>query len=361
MSNAVISKAEPSAQRLPLAVPSPDLAVSLPKSAFPYESEAFHQCWWTNLAPKFDIPFKGKDLLIHRKTMAKGLLRLHEARIAGWNNAWNQELTTERVSELEQLSQTSSWDYFKVVFSEEQRPEAALSLLRRKGYPMLEVDAPVQYSVDMQDGFDGYLKGLSHNSRKSLKKKTRRGQELNPQLVPVHDAEGIDGFFAELFLHHIAYWDEKAGGSYFNDAEERHFIVNWAKALHQSGQLVLERLLLNGETANLSMGIRVGEHFYWLLTINTGLHSEYVPGIISLYMRLEQLAAQGVTRFHMGAGDYFYKVQAANRKQTCRELLVANPKSLKGQLLLHWRTRQVEKARKLAEQQPSSESTGSDD
>ncbi|MCE3235592.1 MAG: Acetyltransferase domain [Vampirovibrio sp.] len=307
---------------------------------FPYETPVFHQCWWQFLASKFDIPVKSDDLLIVRKPILKGMVKLREARIAGWNNAWNQDLTPERVDELEELAHTSGWDYFRMCWTESRRHYQAFERLQQKGYPMLQRPAPVQYVVDMSDGFEGYLQGLSHNSRKSLKKKTRRGQALNPQLVPCTNAADIDAFFSELFLHHITYWDAKAGRSYFNDAEERNFIVGWAKTLHQSGQLVLERLVMGGETVNLSVGILAGSSFYWLLTVNTGLHNEYVPGIIGLYLRLEQLAAQGVTQFHMGAGDYFYKVQSANRQEACHDLIVCNPRSLKGKAYFYWLCRQ---------------------
>lgn len=324
-----------------------DLELTLPKmDVLPFETHAYHQCWWEFLASKFDIPVKHGDLLIYRKPVLKGLVKMREARIAGWNNAWNQDLTPARVEALEDLAHTSRWDYFRMIWTESRAEYQALDELAEKGYPILQMPAPVQYCIDLSDGFESYLQGLSHNSRKSLKKKTRRGQVLNPHLVPCTDEAQIDQFLAELFLHHMTYWDEKAGESYFHDIEERNFIVNWAKVLHRSGNLVLDRLVMGDETVNLSMGVRTGDAFYWLLTINTGIHSDYVPGIIGLYMRLEQLAEQGVTRFNMGSGDYFYKIQSANCQEACHELLVCNPHSLKGRAYFHWMRRQQAKALK---------------
>jgi hypothetical protein len=312
-------------------------------SVFPFETPVYHQCWWEFLAPKFDIPMKHGDLLIFRKPGLKGLIKFREARIAGWNNAWNQDLTPARAEALDELAHTSRWDYFRMTWSESRAELQAFEQLKAMGYPLLQMPAPVQYSIDLSEGFEGYLQGLSHNSRKSLKKKTQRGQILNPHLMPCTEAQDIERFFAELFLHHITYWDAKADGSYFHDIEERNFIVNWAKALHQSGNLVLDRLILGDETVNLSMGIRVADTFYWLLTINTGIHSEYVPGIIGLYLRLEQLAEQGVLRFNMGAGDYFYKIQSANHRELCHEVLVCNPQSLKGRAYFEWMRRETAK------------------
>lgn len=331
-----MSVAEVELKKLALAI-LPDV------SEFPYETAVFQHCWWEHLASKFDIPVKIGDLLIHRKPLLKGLLQFREARIAGWNNAWNQDLTSSRVAQLEELDHTSGWDYFQMTWSEDRAHYQDFEALRKKGYPMLQIPAPVQYGIDLNEGLDGYLKSLSHNGRKSLKKKTRRGQALNPQLLSCDNADEIDAFFAEFFCHHIRYWDTKAGGSYFHATEERNFIVNWAKALYSSGQLRLERLLLNGETANMSIGIVSGNTFYWLLTINTGAYSDYAPGIIGLYLRLEQLVNQGVTRFNMGAGDYFYKIQSANMQTRCQDLLICNPRSLKGRLYFEWMLRKQRK------------------
>ena len=327
----------------PISAQSPAESLVPETELFPYETETFFRNWWTHLACRFDIPVKGNELLIERKPLAKGLIQLKVARISGWNGAWNQRLTPARLRELMELNHTSPWDYFRVTLSESDRAALDLHELEKQGYRVLEQPAPCQYSIDLSSGLDGYLKGLSHNSRKNLKKKTRVAQTLNPTLVEVVDTNQIDSFFSELFTHHTRYWDEKAGSSYFHEPAERSFIVNWSKDLAREGKLRLDRLCMNGETVSLSMGILSGSQFHWLLTINTGLHLDYAPGIVGLYLRLETLAKQGVTHFHMGPGDYFYKIQCANQTTQSSDLIVINPSSLKGKLYYHWMKRQSEK------------------
>ena len=90
------------------------------------------------------------------------------------------------------------------------------------------------------------------------------------------------------------------------------------------------------------MAIRRGNAVYWLLTLNTGELLDMTPGMVGLHLRLEQLAEQGVTSFHMGSGDYFYKVQCANRQEACHEVVVCNARSLKGRLYYHWAKRQAQ-------------------
>ena len=318
---------------------------------FPYETALFQQCWWRHLASKFDIPVKMGDLLICNKLMAKGLIKLREARVAGWNNAWHQDLTAQRVTELEELAHTSGWDYFRLIWREDREHLQALDSLQKTGLLWLQKPAPTQYWIDLSQGFEAYLSTLSANGRKSLRKKARRSVSFNPELVPCHTDEEIDAFFTEFFPHHFAYWDEKAGGSYFHDLEEQQFIIHWAKALNQTSELLLDRLVMNGETVNMSMAIRTGDSVYWLLTLNTGRLLESTPGMVGLYMRLEHLAAQGVKRFEMGSGDYFYKVQSANRQEACHELIVCNPRSLKGRLYYQWAKRQKNQVASIASEE----------
>lgn len=304
--------------------------------SYPYETDDFHRTWWACLASRFDIPIKNRELLIHRKRLMKGLLVLREVRIAGWNAAWSQDLTANRIAELSELGRVTPWDYCRLTWSEDRAGFQALDKLAERGYQTLQTPAPPQHVIDLHNGFDGWLKSLSHNGRKGLKKKVRRAEPLSPQRVVFTEETDIEPFFEEFFPLHQAYWDAKADGSYFNHPEERRFIVEWAKALHRSGCLVLDRIFLDGDSVNLSMGLRMGNTFYWLLTINTGAHAEAGPGLIGLYLRVQDLVKQGVTRFNMGAGDYFYKVQSANSQEQCHDLIIVNPASRRGKIWLAW-------------------------
>ncbi len=274
--------------------------------------------------------------MVHRKKVAKGFLSLKEVRISGWNTAWDQALTEDRLAELQQLQQTNQWDYFRLRLKVNHDLPQSTERLAALGFPSVMVPAPCQYSIDLSQGLDAYMKGLSHNSRKSLKKKTRLAQALKPRLVTVSESKSVEQFLEELIQHHIQYWDQKVGHSYLNHPEEKQFLYHWALALHQSGQLVLDRLMMNDQTVNLSLGVRSGDAFYWLFTVNTGLFNEYAPGIVGLNLRLEACAQKNIQQFHMGAGDYFYKIQSANMTLPCADIYVINPDSWKGMLYHRW-------------------------
>jgi hypothetical protein len=319
----------------------------LDDNSYPYDTPGFYECWWRCLSIISDIPYKQNDLLVQRKKLAKGLFQIKEARIAGWRVAWSQDLTAERVESLKRLQKDFGWDYFRMTWSEDRDEKQRLDLLKAAGYNILQFEFSPEYIIDLSNGFEAYLKSLSHNGRKALKKKVRVAQELNPRIVPITDESEIVPFYEEFFSHHIPYWAEKNGYSYFSVPAEREFTLEWAKVLYRSGVLKLDRLVMNDETVSLSMGIQTGKTFYWVLTINTGLHNNYSPGMVSLAMRTEALAKEGIETFNMGAGDYFYKVQSASRLNACREIIVINPNSWKGKLYQQWLLRKHPEAVRL--------------
>jgi Acetyltransferase (GNAT) domain len=331
------------ATTVPEALPAVIAAKSVPPHL--YDMPDFYNAWWANLACQFDIPVKNRDLLIYRRRILKGLFSLREVRIAGWNSAWNQDLTAERVAELQELGRSTAWDYCRLTWNENRKDLQAFDALKKTGFIVFQQPAPTEYVVDLHDGFEGYLKSLSHNGRKGLKKKVRRAEELQPKRVVFDKESDIEPFFAEFIPLHRSYWDDKApGGSYFNRPDERRFIVEWCKALYRNGNLVLDRVIMGDKIVNLSMGVRLGDEFYWLLTINTGHYSDMGPGLIAMYLRVQELAAEGVTRFKMGSGDYFYKIQSANSQEACHDLIIVNPASIRGKLWLSWLQRQQKKA-----------------
>jgi CelD/BcsL family acetyltransferase involved in cellulose biosynthesis len=102
----------------------------------------------------------------------------------------------------------------------------------------------------------------------------------------------------------------------------------------------MDRLLIDGEVANLSVRLIFNQDAYFLLTVNTDAQQECVPGIVGFAMRIEELANEGIQCYNLGAGDFFYKVQSANRIANCQETIIFNPRSLKGTAYRAWLTRQ---------------------
>jgi hypothetical protein len=308
----------------------------IPPHCYPWETDMFHQCWKTSMLPKFKHLGQYQDFYVLKKPLLKNLLTLKELRLSGWNSAWSQAFDASRLTMLTNVHQTCQWDYFRVISTPPHQPDETEALLRSGGFNPIAVSIGDEFIIDLQKGLDQYYQSLSKNARRNVIRKVNKAEKLGHQIKLVdwpQTEEGIDDFFKLFFQHHIRHWDKKSGYSYFNDTNEQKFMVAYTRALAREGkQLLLKGLEIDGELAHLSMSIVSGSIQYWLLIIGTDCHSDLVPGILNLYLELQDAEARGIAQFNMGAGEYFYKIQLANIKRPRTELIVPNPKSFPGKV-----------------------------
>jgi hypothetical protein len=302
----------------------------------PFETLEFHQCWWEHLAPKFPITDRYQDLLVVKKKMLKGLLSLREMRIAGWNSAYDQDFTDIRCQDFLKFSTQAEWDYFRMDFKSNRESQQAFQQLKENGFELIALPAPTQYIADLTGGVDEYLSQLGRNTRQETRRKLRKAQPLNPHLVFYQTESEIDQFFELFFQAHIAHWDQKAGYSYFNDPQERAFMMAWAKALHRQGHVIFDAAFMGNEAVNFSIRLVYGNWTYGILTVNTGAYSEYFPGIVTLFLHFQDAFTRGIRFYNMGPGDYFYKVHTANKHISTHSMMVINPRSLRGRAYGVW-------------------------
>jgi hypothetical protein len=280
----------------------------------PYSLQSFYDCWWEHLSPKFNILQAQNNFVIHRRGIP-GKIGLKELRYAGWNSAWSQDFGPRDEKEFLTLLDNSQWDYFYLIWQESRKKGQAFKALRDMNLTLLQKPVSTAYWIDLSNGFDCYLNDLSAGRRKDIQKKLRKAAPLNPEMRRFRGEEGIEQFFSIFFKHHIKYWDQKTGHSYFNDPRERNFIQAWAKSLEKEGRLLLEGFYLNNTLSNLTMNILINHTLYSLITINTGAFPEHAPGLLSLYYRMKNAQEYNIL---------------ANRQDPYYALIIANPKSIAG-------------------------------
>ncbi|WP_303672554.1 GNAT family N-acetyltransferase [Vampirovibrio chlorellavorus] len=301
----------------------------------PYQLQSFFECWWQYLSPKFDIVDVHHNLAIHRREMCKGVA-LKELRYAGWNNAWSQDFDQRCYEQFASLQPQSQWDYLALTWPESRRAFQRFELLTELGLEIFQKPSSTAYWVDLHHGFDAYLSQLSAAKRKDIRRKLKKSEALHPELRRFSGIDGIQQFFSLFFKHHLAYWTQKAGHSYFSDLRERDFIVAWAQALEEQGALLLEGFYLNGTLTNLTMNILMGHTLYSVMTINTGEYQEFAPGLLSLYHRMARATEYNILQINLGDGEHGYKAGIANRTDPYYSLLLANPKSIRGQAYVNY-------------------------
>ncbi|MGE0201406.1 MAG: GNAT family N-acetyltransferase [Candidatus Melainabacteria bacterium] len=323
------------------AEPGVPVDAMLPADANPFDTPLLQRVWLETMASRFDEAERHGEWLIQRHRVFRDLMTLREARVVGWNSVMDQILTPNRVASFARDIQSRRWDYLRIHCNNRYLAMHDMAALKALGLQPVIAKAPTQYVIDLRQGWDGYWESISHNTRKSFRRKIKRAAELEPTFFYYDlDDATIDAFFEDYFRHHIAHWDEKAGGSYFRIPQEREFIKALVKAMRDAadagddsaGRPVLTGMRLKGDVASMSLSVISGDTLYWLLTINTGLFKEHFPGIVNMYLSAQAAAEQSFRFFNMGTGDYFYKVQAANMAIPGQVLLAANPQSLPGRL-----------------------------
>lgn len=302
----------------------------------PFEIPLFRDCWFAHLAEKYQVTERHGDFVLHRKTKAKGLLALNELKFFAGHTAWFQDFNDQRVDAFLAMQGKLDWDYCYTVWAESRAELQAFSRLETLGFPVLQGWAKPMHMIDLSKGYQGYLAQRNSKDRYNIRQKLRNAEKLHSELFLYERFEDIEPFFERFFELHVPYWQGKTGYSFFADPAEQRFTVEWAKALHKAGKLRLHGLNLNGKLANMSFGFMEGDTLYWMLTINTGHVLEVYPGMISLYLRIQEAANEGARQFNMGYGAMPYKLQTQTHTDPRNVLVVINPKSLKGKLFGAW-------------------------
>jgi len=298
----------------------------------PFECASFFETWWETLAPKFQPTRREGQMALVEKPVFKGRFRLKTIRVAGWNNGYYQGFCENRLREFLSLSRSSAWDYFDFKGNSRYVTPRIQDLFISRGLIPLEFAAEPTHVIDIRNGWNTYWENQGPKYRRDLNKKLRDAAHLNPQLVFYTGSVGIEAFFGQFFHRHLSYWAKIGGGSYFQDPREQAFIKRWAARLEESGQLMLTGLLMGGEIVNLGMNIICNNNLYGLLTINTGLHAAYHPGLINMHLTLQHASAMGLEKMDIGPGTTNYKKKLATHQEDGYKLLVINPRSVAGQL-----------------------------
>lgn len=309
---------------------------------YPFSSDEYYDCWWHYLSPKFNIKNKNKYTALIHQPFFKNLLKLKQIRLAGWNSSLSEIAPSDSFEQFEQIASNSAWDFLTWDTVYPKQNEHLIQALRKQGFNIYTFPSPSHYSVDISHGYEKFMAEKSSKKRKNIRIKLDKAVALQPKLIQEYDVKAVEPFFETFFEHHIPYWNKKNGSSYFNCEYERKFIVAWAKELARKEQLLLQYFSLNNEPANLSMSIATESYQYYALTINTGAYLDYLPGIVSLYHRIQEAENLNFKYFLMGYGDYQYKLQAANVEQTGTSFFVPNPKSLPATGYLMYLTKRME-------------------
>src|SRR5690606_28897106 len=105
-----------------------------------------------------------------RLTAGKGLLEIRELRTSGSAIAWYQDFNEEKLHAFMDIHRQTRWDCLRLIWDEDRADRQQFKALEALGYRPVHAPVPSHSVVDLQEGWEPYLKSRSRNVRNNLKK-----------------------------------------------------------------------------------------------------------------------------------------------------------------------------------------------
>lgn len=306
--------------------------------AHPFESEVFQQCWLTYLAKHFKAVQQYRDLVICIKSGKLPFFHLRKMEFIGNSAPFGNTIDAQQFNDLLCFMKQSRWDVFQMKgyqsplrgYSTEWIMQAFLA----EGFqPEIWADTP-EYYADLSDGWDAYLASQSKTRKRTIKRKLKKAEPLNPEFKVYTSVDEVESFLEQFFTYHIAHWRNQGAGSYFEKECEKKFMLAFVKKCCLQGSAQMTKLFLDGEVVNFSVIFLYQRTAYVHLTVNTGQYADYAPGALTLYYQMQHVISEGFSTFHLGYGENALKTSVAPYRQERYILRACNPKSLIGKVYM---------------------------
>ncbi len=211
----------------------------------------------------------------------------------------------------------------------------------------IDFNAGTEHNGDENKGFDHYLKQLSSNQRKQVKRRRRRFEASgNTRFFVWPNDRSLDMAFDKLIHLHKLRWEEKSEDGSFNSQAYVEFHRSVMNALHIQDRLRLYCLEHDGDIMAMEYSYKWHNSIYSFQCGYDPKFSEHRPGQLLLNYSIESAIGENLEHYDLLKGDYSYKASAAKEQRNTRRHL-AYRTTLGGlQLLASVRTKSA--LRKLA-------------
>jgi hypothetical protein len=150
--------------------------------------------------------------------------------------------------------------------------------------------------IEIAENWEVFVKNLSGNHRKNMRKSERRLQDLgelrlvwNSQLAP----EEVHGWLEKAFRIEDSSWKGAAGSSVLRSPGMSDFFLRQARQLARWEQLEIAILELNGRSIAALFGFSAKGVFHGHKIGYDPQYCQYSPGQLLKWKLLEQMHAQG--------------------------------------------------------------------
>lgn len=314
----------------------------------PFHTDIYTRLWRRHVAPHINIMAQNDDFAICRLDRLKGLLPTRQILFIGEKNDWAQEVSPAFLEGLSDIMSIGSWDYVKLI-SRDKPSQPLLDFAESHQLLQYSWHSNDEYRVIFDDkGWEGYLRSLKSRVRCEFRRKIKNASPLNPELRLLNMDPGLDRYISLFMEKHIRYWAERNIRSLYAEPYQQDMFRAWVHELIQTGELRFYGMFMNDTLCCIRIGLKQGEEYLSLLTINTNdEYAAYSPGILAAYTELETTCNEGFRIFNMGPGKSRAKGHFANSIIPYYTTALASPASLTGRLFIlkkQYDNRQVQTA-----------------
>jgi CelD/BcsL family acetyltransferase involved in cellulose biosynthesis len=177
----------------------------------------------------------------------------------------------------------------------------------------------------MAEGFEGYLKLLSHENRRQARKMLRDCEAERLDFQVATNASELHCFFDEMIDLHRRRWTAVGKQGSFA-SHHAQFHRRTAELLLGRGEAVIARLSQAGRPLAVVFGYRCGDRVHcYQQGIAQGVGRLRSPGTAAWLLLMRHQAGQGVTIFDHLQGQSQFKDRFATGQATVHDIHVARP------------------------------------
>lgn len=299
----------------------------------PFSQAEYLRCWRDHVAPALAVEAHVGDACVTRTRLGKGVLTLRRLVMAGAENDWAVALTPPRLADFSALAATASWDVARLLCLQDPDPLAALATLAPLANgPHWVSPAPAEYAIRVAGGYEPFLASLGSKVRCEIRRKEKKALALAPVCRRLNGEAEVLSLMQRFFDCHGAQWRARGVRSLFEAPAQRACWQAWLQA--PASGLEFWGVFLNETLCSMRIGLRAGDTYFSILTINTGDYADYSPGSLLLQAEIRAQCETGCTTFHLGPGYERYKEQLGAEAYPVSQILLANPRSLRGRAFL---------------------------
>jgi CelD/BcsL family acetyltransferase involved in cellulose biosynthesis len=174
----------------------------------------------------------------------------------------------------------------------------------------------MDWAIDLSEGEEKYLKGLSGKLKRDLRAKRQRlEKEYGPlALKEIKGAEAVARHFDLYTQFSLRAFTTRGRRSAFEDERYAAFYKDFLIRMDAKGRLDAHALSAGDRLLALSFGYRFGKGFNWVLTGFNYDYKYFRPGYLLIEELIKEIVRRGETYYNWYSHERFYKAQWCNRR-----------------------------------------------